>query len=184
MKKILYILIFCLLYIYFISTAIAENEFYNEWNSYRIENGLLNNYVSTIAIDIENIKWVGHRGNAKGQKGISVYDDVKWLPFIESGGKVIAVDNYNVKWFNSGFNIVSYNFKYNAQDYMIEAYLEEHTMWSYEPLVGGEIIKIIIDKNNIKWVVGAGDTEYNAYVSQYDGVSILHRDIFTYNIID
>ncbi|MCE5251397.1 T9SS type A sorting domain-containing protein [bacterium] len=174
--------------------SFSENHRYEYWTSYTVDDGLYNNVVSSIAIDLDNIKWVGHY---IGYPGISIYDDKKWSVFYQYYGRedyhlgrVIAVDKNNVKWFSNRGNLVSYDFKYNAQDYMVRAFLEEHNGFPLfgvnDWIAGGDIVRIIIDDDNTIYVLGSGESFHSIrpYIAQYDGKNTIKRYPLEFDSID
>ena len=56
---------------------------------YTEKDGLLNNFVNTIAVDNNKVKWFGHL-YYQGGKGITSYDNLKWTQFTTSTVPVMA----------------------------------------------------------------------------------------------
>jgi hypothetical protein len=61
---------------------------------YTEKDGLLNNYVISIAVDNNKVKWFGHLwskvANDRGKNGISSFDDTKWNQYTQLTVPVIA----------------------------------------------------------------------------------------------
>ena len=89
-----------------VSSASAEGT----WTTYTTEDGLANNWVWSIAVDADNVKWFGTQGS-----GVSSFDGTTWTTYTKDDGLTnndvysIAVDADNVKWFGTLYGVSSFD---------------------------------------------------------------------------
>ncbi|MBN1294683.1 MAG: hypothetical protein JXB48_22800, partial [Candidatus Latescibacteria bacterium] len=120
---------------------IAYNKITGDQQIFTTENGLIDNYVYSIAIDNDGVKWFGTKG------GISQYDGYNWVshPINQEsfpyGSKIndIIVDHQNKIWVATSKGIYNFN----------------STQW--ETKQSGYFNCIAIDNRGIIW---AGDSQF------------------------
>lgn len=93
-------------------TGVARHTGYNtltNWTVYNTGNGLIDNFVQSIAIDTNKNLWFGTRS------GVSVFDGTSWISFTENDGLnsnnilCITVDNKGVVWLGTDKGVTSYD---------------------------------------------------------------------------
>ena len=79
------------------------------WTAFNTNNGLVNNFVQTIAVDKKGNIWFGTKG------GISVFDGSAWSSYTVTNGLnsnnilCITIDKNGIVWLGSDNGVVSYN---------------------------------------------------------------------------
>jgi ligand-binding sensor domain-containing protein len=79
------------------------------WSVFNTSNGLINNFVRTIAVDKKGNIWFGTKG------GISVYDGSDWSSYTVTDGLnsnnilCITIDKNGIVWIGTDDGVVSYN---------------------------------------------------------------------------
>ena len=85
------------------------NRTLDNWTVFSTENGLVNNFVQAIAIDMKGKLWFGTKG------GVSVFDGSSWGSFTTNDGlksnniQCIAVDKNGIVWLGADNCIMSFN---------------------------------------------------------------------------
>ena len=75
--------------------------------TYSTADGLKSNFINSIAIDNEGIKWFGTGGNVGTDDGVSKFDGTTWTTYDTSDGLIrnvvyeIAIDSDGNKWFGT-----------------------------------------------------------------------------------
>ncbi len=129
------------------------------WTSYTKESdGLGDNVVWSIAVDLKGVIWCGTRSRAGGEQWtdyicISCFDGEKWTQFYRFDEEwdtfdevhSIAVDNNNVKWFGTKQGVTRY----------------DDNTWSRfttsDGLPDNYIYSLAVDKNNLVWAFTGGN---------------------------
>lgn len=159
-----------------------------------MRNGLVNNSISTIAIDAQQNKWIGT------YSGVSVFDGMDWLTYTTKDGLIsnqinhIAMDEKNIKWFATeagvskfdGKTWTSYTQKDGLADNRVRAIaidskgnkwfatrvgvskFNDKTWTTYakkDGLLSDDINNIVIDKKGYIWASSP------LGVSKFDGIS-------------
>jgi ligand-binding sensor domain-containing protein len=85
------------------------NRTLDNWTVFSTENGLVNNFVQAIAIDMKGKLWFGTKG------GVSVFDGSSWSSFTTNDGlksnniQCIAIDKNGIVWLGADNCIMSFN---------------------------------------------------------------------------
>lgn len=92
--------------------GVARHEGYNtleNWTVFKVEDGLVDNFVQAIAVDFMGTIWFGTKD------GVTVYDQVSMRSFTEKDGLTsnnvlcISVDHEGVVWLGTDSGLTSYN---------------------------------------------------------------------------
>ncbi len=92
--------------------GVARHIGYNtleKWTVFTVKDGLVNNFVQTIAMDKKGKIWFGTKG------GVSVFDGSSWTNFKEGDGLTsdnilcIAVDQEGIVWLGTDNGVISYS---------------------------------------------------------------------------
>jgi ligand-binding sensor domain-containing protein len=156
-KQIVKITITCTLMACYLWSCDKENQDSSEktkWTIFDVSDGLISNPVYSIAVESENIIWIGTN------RGISKLDGTTWTSYEEQGlanhiVSAIAIDKLGNKWFATlGNGVIK---------------LENNNNWvTYNDLNGladNRVNTIIIDESNIIWF----GTDKG--VSKFDGLT-------------
>ena len=141
----------------------GEMTYYNNANS-----GLPGNQVLTIAIDEDNIKWIGTRDG-----GLSHFDGTDWTVY-DTGNSglpsnevlAIAIDEDNMKWIGTGGGGLA---RFDGTDWTV--YDTENS-----GLASNNVRAIAIDEDNIKWIGTSGGlarfdgTDWTVYDTENSGL--------------
>jgi hypothetical protein len=107
------------------------------------------NYVRTITVDRNNVKWFGTT------QGVSSFDGKEWRTYKTTDGLAgsdvfsSAVDLNNVKWFGTGSGVSRFDGK------------TWKTYTDKDGLVRNDVFAIAVDHNNVKWFgTGNGLSRY------------------------
>jgi len=92
-----------------LSVELGGVSMYNDtsWISYNIDNGMVDNFIRSIAIDAFGNKWFGTNG------GVSKFDGTNWLNYDTISGLAnncvlaVAIDKQKIKWFGTNGGGVS-----------------------------------------------------------------------------
>ena len=121
--------------------VVAFNTATNSGVSYTTANGLVNNYVSAIAIDNQGNKWFGTAG------GVSKFDGATWTSYTKANGLAnnfitsVAIDKQGNKWFGTGFG--GGVTKYDG--------IAWTTYTTASGLISNYVNTIAIDSQDVKW---------------------------------
>jgi ligand-binding sensor domain-containing protein len=127
-----------------------------KWTTYTTVDGLANNYVTAIAIDLQGNKWFGTWGG-----GVSKFDGKNWTTYTKIDGLAdkwvtsIAIDAQNNKWFGTGGEGVS---KFDDMHWT--------TYTIANGLASNSICSIAVDKQSNIWF-----GTYGGGVSKFDGTN-------------
>jgi len=129
------------------------------WSYYSDSDGLVNNCISSIAIDASGNKWFG------SALGVSKYDEdkKKWTTYTQENNIIIKdvndiiIDSEGTKWFGTDNGIIKY----------------DNTTWKSFTFKNSSPIHYVGDaaqdiKGNI-WVTHSNNNHSKAYLSKYDG---------------
>jgi len=138
-----------------------------EIKSYTTENGLVDNRVNQIAVDMNNVKWFAT------PSGVSSFDGTTWRTYTTEDGLTnnnvlsVAVDYRNVKWFGTRWDVSSYN----DTTWTTHQFAFNDTTFNY-------ISSIAVDSDNVVWFGVVRDGYYHALIS-LKGTSLkLHYNTF------
>lgn len=98
--------IFCTLLIVIFYLNIAKTQ---TWINYNTSQGLVDNFVNTVAIDTLNNIWFGT------DNGVSMFDGTNWTTYTTADGlldnyvSVIYIDSHNNKWFSTLAGVSFFN---------------------------------------------------------------------------
>lgn len=175
------------------------------WTNYYRGTAFPNLIPSTIAIDSQNNKWVGH-GN------LSRFNDTTWTTYDQSNSSIpgivltISVDAQGTKWFGTSDGISKFdgttwtnyqtgqniNFRSSAIDRQGVKWFgtQIHGLWRFDgttwttynrnhsPVLNSEITDIVVDAQNNKWISSG---QYSAGLCKFDNTS--WTNIATYPIL-
>jgi streptogramin lyase len=136
------------------------------WTTYDTTNGLVGNFVSSIAIDSQGNKWIGtvtvlSKSNKVYGGGVSKFDGAVWTTYKTKDGLAsnnvysIAIDKHGNKWFGTDSGVSKYDGT-TWTTYTTSNGLE------YNRLAGNLVQAIAIDDQGNKWF-GTSDGGVSMY---------------------
>ncbi len=122
----------------------------SNWNSYKEIDGLLDNEITAIEVDINNVKWIGYEYNGIPSEGVSSFDGSTFKHYKDNildqnNVSSIAADDNGVKWIGcmiGGDDGGVYSFDGTTWD---------HFSSKTSGLLNNRISSIDIDNNGIVW---------------------------------
>ena len=124
------------------------------WTVYNSSNsGLQSNYITTIQIDLQGMKWIGTYGG-----GVSKFDNENWETYTTSNSGLpgdiimtIKIDSENIKWIGGNVGGLA---KFDDENWTV-------FNSSNSGMPADYISSIEIDSKNNKWIASSGLVKYD-----------------------